>query len=243
MPTLFISDLHLELERPDLTALFFGLLKKYAGKVDALYILGDLFEVWVGDDDDTPYHASIISALHAFAQSGSGLYFLPGNRDFLIGRRFCKKSGCKLLKDPTLINLYGEPVLLLHGDSLCTRDLKHMAFRKKTRNFLFKKLLLLKSLAKRREIGQQVRRISKNHTQKLDEYLMDVTFSEITRLFKKHKTLTMIHGHTHRPSIEYFRHGDQFGSRFVLSDWEKQASVLICDQNSKRLVFLSEASL
>ncbi|OGT68566.1 MAG: UDP-2,3-diacylglucosamine diphosphatase [Gammaproteobacteria bacterium RIFCSPLOWO2_02_FULL_38_11] len=234
--TLFISDLHLEEENPKLTTVFLDFLKNHAGKTESLYILGDLFEVWIGDDDDTPFNQLIISALRAFSKSGSRLYFLPGNRDFLIGKKFCERAGCKLLSDPSMIELYGKPILLTHGDSLCTQDKKHMAFRKKTRNFFFKKFILFKSLKKRRELAKRIRQISKNHTQKSQDYLMDVTFSEIPVLLDKYHLATLIHGHTHRPSIEYFRHHSQWACRIVLSDWDKEAHALRYDRSNKYLM-------
>lgn len=236
MTTLFISDLHLQTSRPDLTRLFLQFLKNHAGKVDALYILGDLFEAWIGDDDNTPFNQSIITALRTFAESGSRLYFLPGNRDFLIGKDFSKKTGCTLLLDPTLIDLYGEQVLLLHGDSLCTLDKKHMLFRKFTHSYLLQKIALWIPLRWRRALAEKLRAYSKTHTQLMAPSIMDTTPDAIKSLLQHYPATTLIHGHTHRPSIEYFRHNNALICRIVLSDWEKHAHALVCDKTSKQLI-------
>ncbi|MBI5447729.1 MAG: UDP-2,3-diacylglucosamine diphosphatase [Gammaproteobacteria bacterium] len=249
MTTLFISDLHLQAPRPDLTELFLALLKEHAGHVEALYILGDLFETWIGDDDQSAFNTRILLALRQFTDSGSRLYFLPGNRDFLIGNQFLEKTNCVLLSDPTLIDLYGEQVLLLHGDNLCTDDKKHQLFRKITQHALFKKSILSIPLSWRQKIAETLRSWSQTHTKKLAPKLMDATPLAIKTLFNRYHVDVLIHGHTHRPSIEYFyesspqKEKKHYCSRIVLSDWETQAHMLIWNKQGKRLMFLPKPEI
>lgn len=241
MATLFISDLHLQESRPDLTRLFFDLIHRYESQMEALYILGDLFEVWIGDDDLTPFHLSLIHALQTLTQRGISVYFLPGNRDFLIGKAFCKLSGCTLLPDPCLIDLYGERVLLTHGDHLCSLDTTHLRFRKLIRSNLIKKILLALPLTWRKKIACYLREKSKQHTLNLNKIYMDAPIATIQALFEttQHRVTTIIHGHTHRPSIELFFKNEDHQTRIVLSDWETKGNVLICNPKEKRLVYES----
>lgn len=204
MPTTyFISDLHLQASEPAMCELFFSFLKKHAINADALYILGDLFEFWVGDDDDTPLHHQVIEALHKLSQQ-TPIYFMHGNRDFLIGKRFLKATGCELLEDPSLIDLYGTKTLLMHGDLLCTRDVKYQKFRKFSRRWLVQKLFLLKSLKKRQQIAMRYRQQSQRHTATASEEIMDVTPSEVEKYLQHYDTPLIIHGHTHRPDVHHF---------------------------------------
>jgi UDP-2,3-diacylglucosamine hydrolase len=157
MTTLFISDLHLDPSRPAVTRAFLQLLEQQARSADALYILGDLFEAWIGDDDDAELNLTVIAALKALSDSGVKLYVMHGNRDFLLGEDFCQRTGCQLLSDPSVVNLYGQDVLLMHGDSLCTDDAEYMAFRVQCRNPAWQAPLLAMSLEQRRQFSQQLR--------------------------------------------------------------------------------------
>lgn len=157
MRTLFISDLHLEESRPEITAAFLTFIEELEADVDALYILGDLFEAWIGDDENTPLQVKVKTALGDLVSKSCPVYFIHGNRDFLIGQRFAEETGVQLLPDPSLIDLYGEPVLILHGDSLCTRDIAYMKFRQNMRNPEWQSLFLNRPLQDRRTTAQQLR--------------------------------------------------------------------------------------
>lgn len=219
MSTLFISDLHLCNERPAITRAFFDFMRGKAQSCEALYILGDFFEVWIGDDDDDAYAQSISDELRAFTDSGKALFIMVGNRDFLMGQDFARQCGATLLADPTTIDLYGTPTLLLHGDSLCTRDLEYMAFRKLARSSQWQADLLSKPLAERRAIALQLRQKSKSMSSMKAEDIMDVTESEVTRIMLEHGATRMIHGHTHRPAVHDMVVAEKTAQRMVLGDW------------------------
>lgn len=231
MRTLFIADLHLNELRPDLTTLFLQFLQTQATNANALYILGDLFESYIGDDEKTPLQHQISEALYRLKQHGIPVYLMHGNRDFLIGKAFAKRCGATLLKDPTIINLYGIPTLLMHGDTLCTQDTDYLAFRKKARHFFYQTLFLLQSLKKRREIFTKARKISQMHNRNTALAILDATPSAIPDVMLKHGVHQLIHGHTHRPSLHYFWQGRERYLRIVLSDWENHGHFLVCDQN------------
>ena len=196
MTNLIIADLHLEEGRPEITALFFKFLKEEACQAQALYILGDLFEAWIGDDDTCPFNQSVIQALAKLSKQGTRLYFMPGNRDFLIGKHFLSQSGCELLPDEYLAQFGEHQTLLMHGDTLCTQDVKYLKFRKRARNFFIQKFFLFKSLEKRRALAAKARSLSAAHTQNTAAYIMDVTQEEVERVLRKHHTSRLIHGHT-----------------------------------------------
>lgn len=231
MTILFISDLHLEEERPLTTALFLNFLKKIT-KVEALFILGDFFESWIGDDDNSLFNQKIIEAL-AEATRGFPIYFMHGNRDFLIGKKFLSSTGIKLLPDECVIDLYGTPTLLMHGDTLCTLDVNYLKFRKKSRKWLYKKLILFKSLSKRRELAKKIRSVSEEHTRKTPAYIMDVTQNEVVAMLQKHNVKQLIHGHTHRQGIHTFLLNNQPANRFVLGSWDQKGNVLVCEKNGR----------
>jgi UDP-2,3-diacylglucosamine hydrolase len=242
MTTLFISDLHLEAERPELTRIFLDFLASRAGKVDALYILGDLFEAWVGDDDHSEFNQTILSALHQFVGRGSQLFVMVGNRDFLLGPDFAKAAQATLIPDPCQINLYGQPTLLMHGDSLCTQDLKHMAFRQQTQNPLFRQAVLQKPLAERIALARMLRQQSQLNTRELAMDIMDVTESAYHHALADAGLNLLIHGHTHRPGFDLFKLNDQLALRIVLSDWDdNQGHALVCQPNGdKQLISFKE---
>ena len=237
--TLFISDLHLEENRPDITAIFLKLLKNCDSGVDRLYILGDLFETWIGDDDDAPFHRSIIQALHAATANGLAIYLMVGNRDFLIGKKFLAETGCLLLPDETKIDLYGTPVLLMHGDTLCTQDVAYLKWRRITTNPLVRAFFLFLPLSIRRNIAAKARTKSAAHTHSANLEIMDVTQAEVERVMQVHNVKVLIHGHTHRPAFYEFMLDGHPATRIVLDAWHEHGSVLIWnDDGTKKLVYL-----
>lgn len=234
MSILIISDLHLEETRPDIADLFLNFLNSDACQAQALYILGDFFEMWIGDDDLTPFHLKIMDALKAASDKGLSIYLMHGNRDFLLGNQFIKSTGCHLLPDEIVINLFGTPTLMMHGDTLCTADVKYLKFRKKTRNWLVKQLFLLKSLEKRREIAKKYREASKSHTKTAPDYIMDVTQNEVERVMLKHNILHLIHGHTHRQAIHSFQLNNKTATRTVLGAWHEDGNAIVCEPDGKK---------
>jgi len=237
--TLFISDLHLSPDTPETATLLIHFLKHIANKADALYILGDFFECWVGDDDRSDFNERIKTALRHYTHSGIKTYFMPGNRDFLIGPRFAKETGITLLKEPTLITLYGQRILLLHGDSLCTLDQKHQRSRKSMHNRFYQKIVLsLLPLTWRRHYGQRLRRASIERKSQLAHSIMDVTPEAVTHAMSEARTQLLIHGHTHRPAIHSLsiNGSDADAQRIVLGDWHHRGSYLKIDTTGQRVL-------
>lgn len=213
--TWFISDLHLEVTRPKITRALGSFLLERRG-CDALYILGDLFDAWIGDDDDSPLVREVVEMFSRFTASGSRLYLMQGNRDFLLGREFCRRVGARLLQDPSVVNLYGKPTLLMHGDSLCTADLEYQKFRQTTRATAWQRELLARPLEDRRQLARELRAMSRQANSNKAEDIMDVTPEEVERAMLDREVQQMIHGHTHRPA----RHAHTAGTRWVLGDWD-----------------------
>ncbi len=234
MVTTLISDLHLEENNPHLADIFRKFLIDCTTSSNALYILGDFFEAWIGDDDLTPFNRMIIDALAQATQKGLPIYFTHGNRDFMIGKKFLNMTGCQLLPDECVANIFGTPTLLMHGDTLCTDDIKYLKFRKKSRSAWFKFIIHLYSLKKRREIAARYREASKIHTRNTPEYIMDVTQDEVIRVMKKNNVLHMIHGHTHRPAVHHFKIDNNDATRTVLAAWHEQGNALICHADGKQ---------
>ena len=227
MSTLFISDLHLEDTRPETTALFRQFLRDEAPGADALYILGDLFEAWVGDDDPSATGAEVAEGLRALAAAGTPIFFIHGNRDFLIGHDYAARCGMRLLPDPSVIVLEGEPVLIGHGDLLCTDDLAYQQFRAMTRNPQWRAQFLSQPLAARLAFAEQARAASKARHGELQqagtaETITDVSPQTVAATFARHGIRRMIHGHTHRPAV----HEHDGTTRIVLGDWYTQGSML-----------------
>lgn len=222
---LFISDLHLEVSRPETTALYRDFLDGPARDADGLYILGDLFEMWVGDDDHSPEHEAVLAPLCRLTGDGVPVWFLPGNRDFLAGEGFAARSGCRLLRDPSLIELAGQPALLVHGDAYCTDDAALMAFRAETRNEAFRNRFLARPLAERIAYGVEARACSEAHKRQAATEIMDVNPSAIAAAHAEHGARLMVQGHTHRPAIHVV--GDTV--RAVLGDWHATGSCLRVD--------------
>lgn len=217
MTTLFVSDLHLSPERPGITRAFVAFLEN--AEADALYILGDLFEAWVGDDDDSPFARSLITALAAARARGLSLYFQHGNRDFTVWRRFARETGVRLLGDRELIEVGGRRLLLLHGDTLCTDDLAYQRFRRRVRHPLTLFALRHLPLATRRRIARRWRAASARHNRNKPEYIMDVNPEAVTATFRDSGADLLIHGHTHRPDRHDYRIDDRHCERIVLGDW------------------------
>ena len=224
--TYFISDLHLSADRNDINQCLFEFLRVQAPQADALYVLGDLFEIWIGDDDQNSFTSSIAEAFNALRQSGVPIYFIHGNRDFLIRERFAKQGGFKILPEQVVIDLYGEPTLIMHGDELCTMDIEYQAFRKKARSWWWPRIMLALPLSTRRKIAGKGRAISKQKQAKLSAEIMDVTPAEVASHMEKFAVKRLIHGHTHRPAIHELMINGESAQRIVLGDWYDQGSVL-----------------
>lgn len=229
MPTLFISDLHLDGGRPDITDQFLTFLRTEARSADALYILGDLFELWIGDDDPDPDKRRIVAALRELTASGVRCAVMRGNRDFLLGTRFAADTGCKLLEDGTVVELYGQPVLLMHGDTLCTDDHSYQRLRRIVRNPVVQWILARLSIAQRNKLAGKVREGSKAHIHRTAPMIMDVNAGAVRTAFAEHHVDLLVHGHTHRPAIHRLEVNGRAVTRIVLGDWYTEGSVLRWD--------------
>jgi UDP-2,3-diacylglucosamine hydrolase len=241
--TLFISDLHLDGSRPDITAQFLEFLEREGRRARALYILGDLFEAWIGDDDPDPDKRRVIAALRSVRDAGVDCYLMHGNRDFLIGSRFCRETGMRLLSDGTVIDLYGRKVLLMHGDLLCTDDHAYQRLRRIVRNPLVQFTLRRLTLRQRQRLAERMREGSKEHIASMDEAapdIMDVNADTVLRTFARYGVDCMIHGHTHRPAIHEINVDGRKAIRIVLGDWYEQGSVLRWDERGYRLSVLTK---
>ena len=226
MSTLFVSDLHLEAERPDIGDQFIQFLKTDAMEADDLYILGDLFEAWVGDDDPNAHYAKIKMAIRNVVDKGIPVYFMHGNRDFMIGRQFANDTGVEILKDPYPISMYGQKALLSHGDAMCLDDVQYQRVRAMVRNPDWQASMLAKPLKERLRIAEDARRQSLERTQNLSMNIMDVNPDEVTRVIKEYGVDVLVHGHTHRPDVHTVNLGNRKAKRIVLGDWYQQGSVL-----------------
>ena len=228
--TLFIADLHLDPARPAGLALVHRFLAERAAGCEALYILGDLFEAWVGDDDDTPAYREVIAALAQLADSGTRLAFLPGNRDFLAGDAFAAAAHCELLADPTRVELYGTPTLLAHGDLLCTDDLRYQAFRAQSRDPQWRAAFLAQPLAERHRVAAALREQSREETGGKSLAEMDVNPAAVAAALAERGAHRLIHGHIHR---EGFHHEGE-AERWVVGDWGERGSLLACTPDGCR---------
>ena len=228
---LLISDLHLEEERPDITRAFLHFLATRACQAEALYILGDFFEVWIGDDAITPFQQSIADALRALSERGTRIYLMHGNRDFMLGKGFCRAAGCTLLGDPSVVELGGERVVLMHGDSLCTRDEGYMRLRRLLRNPLSLFILRHLPLSTRRKLARKLRNESRAQTRIKASDIIDVTPELIPRVLAEHGVRTLIHGHTHRPATHELEVDGRPARRIVLGDWDQQGWALQVDES------------
>jgi UDP-2,3-diacylglucosamine hydrolase len=235
MATLFISDLHLHPARLAINRCFLGFLEATQGNADALYILGDLFESWVGDDHPEPTYASVRQALKRCSLSGTPVFLLHGNRDFLLGERFATETGCTLLADPTRIDLCGISTLLMHGDSLCTDDSDYQRLRARVRDPAWQRQALGLPLEERLELAAQARELSALSIGAKGDDIMDVNQQEVLRMFASHDVNLLIHGHTHRPGIHQFEYAGRQRRRIVLGAWYQQGSVLSVEDGKLEL--------
>jgi len=221
MTQLFISDLHLSEQRPDLTQAFLHFLRIEAVKANKLFILGDLFEFWIGDDEQSPLQQKISQALRDLNEVGCQIFFIHGNRDFMIGYRFANESGCTLLPEIYQTTVAGQQSLLLHGDLLCTEDRDYQRFRKITQWKWLRWIFLKLPLSRRIRIAEKIRRGSKAGKQQKSQQIMDVTPSAVESMFNRYQIAIMIHGHTHRPAThDVSLPNMQTGQRIVLGDWD-----------------------
>ena len=230
----FISDLHLQENRPDITEAFLNFLENTASQAEKLYILGDLFEAWIGDDYQNSFISEIQSALLRTNKT-TKIFFLHGNRDFLIGSEFASSSGLELLNDPTIEEMFGKNVLLMHGDLLCIEDHDYQAFRKNSRDPKWQDEFLKKSIQERQEIAKNLRTISKEATGIKKEEIMDVSTTEVIKRMETSSVSLLIHGHTHRPKSHKIKVNGQPAERIVLGDWDTSGWYIWMDSNSCEL--------
>ena len=234
-PTLFVSDIHLNMARPETTRLFLQFIKACSSKASALYVLGDCFDRYLGDDDHTEPHPQIIDAFAAATAAGLSLSVCHGNHDFLIGVEFEQRTGCTLIADHTVVNIRDTSTLLMHGDTLCTDDQEYQAFRAYSRNPDNQREFLTQSLDERIAQAEEIRRQSHQATQLKADDIMDVNQEAVENAFRNHEVSTLIHGHTHRPAIHEFELDGRAVMRAVLGDWYEQDSVGIWDQDGLSL--------
>ena len=236
MATLFISDLHLDPSRPQITALFESwLASDEVRHADALYILGDLVEAWIGDDDDAELPRRIATATRAVRNAGVPMYFMVGNRDFLLGQAYAERAGMNLLDDGAVHDIQGRPTLLMHGDVLCTDDVAYQAVRRQVRNPQWQAQILAMPLEARRLLAAKAREESKAHTGSTMESIMDVNADAVAETMRKAGVTRLVHGHTHRPAVHKFELDGQPAERIVLGDWYEQGSVLRVDDDGVEL--------
>jgi UDP-2,3-diacylglucosamine hydrolase len=227
--TLFVSDLHLHPSRPAIVTCFLKFLGQQQGQAEALYILGDLFEAWIGDDDPEPVYARVRDALRACVGAGTPVRVMPGNRDFLMGERFCVETHCEFLSDPTRIELYGVATLLMHGDSLCTDDRDYQAMRNRVRDSEWQRRVLELPLEARQNLATQARELSVLCTGGKDEHIMDVNPAEVLRVVRQYDVDVLIHGHTHRAAVHRLACDGRQLTRIDLGDWYTAGSALRVD--------------
>lgn len=239
MAILFISDLHIDASRPDITEQFIDFSKAVARDADALYILGDLFESWVGDDAADSGQRAAIDAIKALTASGVPCFVMHGNRDFLLGPRFCEAAGAQLLPDPLILTLYGEPVLVMHGDALCTDDRAYQRLRATVRDADWQSQFLALSVAGRRALAGAARAGSRAHTASIEYAVADVNADSVVAALRAAGTATLLHGHTHRPGIHPLTVDGRACTRIVLGDWYTQGSVLAWDRSGPELKSLA----
>lgn len=238
MAALFISDLHIDASRPAITEQFLKFLAIEAKQADALYILGDLFESWVGDDAADTAQAAAIEGISALTSQGVPCFVMHGNRDFLLATQFCRMSGALLLPDPLIVTLYGEPVLVMHGDALCTDDHAYQRLRATVRDADWQRQFLALSIASRRTLANAARDGSRAHTAATEYAITDVNADSVATALRRAGTATLLHGHTHRPAIHALEVDGRACTRIVLGDWYDQGSWLRWDPNGPELLSL-----
>ncbi|MCK5715897.1 MAG: UDP-2,3-diacylglucosamine diphosphatase [Thiomargarita sp.] len=237
--TLFIADLHLTPTQPLMYHRFLSFLDTRVRKSDALYILGDLFDVWLGDDDDDPVYQKIKSALYEITRCGVPIFIMRGNRDFLLGIDFAQTTACQLIDDPSVITVYGTKYVLTHGDTLCTEDTRYLDFRQRVHLPWLQKLFLLQPLFLRRFLARKIRANSQIKTQTTAKTIMDVTSEGVSSVLETQNAYHLIHGHTHQPAIHRLTVNGQTAYRFVVGDWrEDSAIILSCTHDGCQLIDL-----
>jgi UDP-2,3-diacylglucosamine hydrolase len=234
--SLFASDLHLDASAPWAIDAFLKFLEGPARAAEALYLLGDLFEVWIGDDDDDPANARACAGITALTRAGVPVYVIHGNRDFLLGEPFEKRTGAKLLPDPVLVDLYGVPTLLSHGDVFCTEDPDYQQLRANVRRPAWQRRFLGLPLQARRTLANAARAGSKAHTQRTVPAIMDVTPEAVTQALRATGARRLVHGHTHRPAVHDFLVDGAKAQRVVLAPWYESASCVAIDADGVREV-------
>jgi UDP-2,3-diacylglucosamine hydrolase len=239
LAALFISDLHIDASRPAIAEQFLRFLAGEARQADALYILGDLFESWVGDDAADAAQTAAIEGLNALTSHGVPCFVMHGNRDFLLAEQFCRMSGAELLPDPLIATLYGEQVLLMHGDALCTDDRAYQRLRATVRDADWRRRFLALSIASRRALAGAARVGSAAHTAAVAYAITDVNAESVAMALRNAGTATLLHGHTHRPAIHALQVDGRPCTRIVLGDWYDQGSLLRWDHDGPELVSLS----
>jgi UDP-2,3-diacylglucosamine hydrolase len=233
---IFISDLHIAWDKPEITKRFLHFLEHRATQANALYILGDLFDAWVGDDDFSPPNSNIRTALRKLVDSKTNIYLQLGNRDFLLGQQFCCETGVIMLNDPVVIDLFGVPTLLMHGDLLCTDDLPYQVFRSKSRTPEWQRQVLAKPLLVRLLAARWYRFRSYFHKRQKTAEIMDVNQQTVLKTMINHNCLRLIHGHTHKPDIHNFEIDGKTAQRFVLPAWSKESGAIFTwDSNGYRI--------
>jgi len=232
----FIADLHLTQNRPDISACFFRFLETDAIEAEKLYILGDLFEAWVGDDDDSPYLKDVAQALSKLSETGTDIYYIHGNRDFLLGTRYAKQASMTLLPEVDTIDLYGQHVVIMHGDTLCTRDVAYQAFRKKSRSWWWQGIVKSLPLFIRKKMAADYRKRSAEATAMKSQEIMDVTKTEVIKCLELYQSQLLIHGHTHRPAVHDIKANGKKAQRIVLGDWYEQGAWLKATPDSIELL-------
>jgi UDP-2,3-diacylglucosamine hydrolase len=235
MTRLFVSDVHLDAQRAPASEQFLRFLDAEAARAEALYILGDLFEAWVGDDDRESGNERVCRALRALAASGVACFALHGNRDFLLGAGFCARSGCRLLSDPVIAQFDGERVLLTHGDALCTDDHSYQELRSIVRDGTWQRRFLALPRSSRELLADEARAGSRRHTARTVPYVMDVNAAAVTAAFRATRVRRMIHGHTHRPGVHDIEVDGEAAQRIVLGAWYEQGSYLSYERGRYRL--------
>ena len=231
----FISDLHLQEDRPDITQAFIGFLDTTAKEAERLYILGDLFEAWIGDDLKTELSLIIKEKLSLLNDSSTIIFAMHGNRDFLIGEKFCEDTGITLLDDPCKLELFGKATLLMHGDLLCTKDVDYQEFRNASRDPQWRKEFLNKPIEEREKIAKELRSASKRATNLKNEKIMDVSPEAVEEIMASYNTQLLIHGHTHRPKVHSLKINGTSAQRIVLGDWDQSAWYIWMDDESCQL--------
>ena len=233
--TLFVSDIHLDEKRPEIVDLFNRFLARRAYYADALYILGDLFEYWIGDDAPYPEYGATFAALKKVSDNQVPVFFLHGNRDFLVAKKFSQLTGARLLPEEFIAQVYGRNILLMHGDTLCIDDIAYQKFRKKAHNKWLQWIALHLPVSLRQSLANRLRETSKQAMSEKSAAIMDVNQTAVEQVMQSHGVTTLIHGHTHRPAIHEFELNDRYCKRAVLGDWYQSASVLSMTKDDFKL--------